>query len=194
VSEGITFKLAPAAAQIVASLKTWPVRMVAAIVRTMYRQNQLTIAHISKVRMRGNDGKPFPPALGKLGIRSAHLVRSLRASRPRGFGTVIVSNIGSNVRYAGVHEFGATINRVQKAGSIRLRTDARGNRLRQASNPNLFVFAGKKHKRAETVPFAGGKRFTIRIPARAPITHGIEDRVPDYEQAISAAIENTKPV
>jgi hypothetical protein len=190
----VEFKLLPAAAQIVSRLKEWPVRMVAALIRTMYRQNQLTIAHISKVRMRGNNGKPFPVSEHKLGIRTAHLVRSLRASRPRGFGDLILSSIGSNVKYAGTHEFGATIQRVQLAGSIRLRTDKDGNRLRQVRNPNLFVFAKRSHKRFENVPFAGGKRFSIRMPARAPITHGIRDRVPDYEQAMSTAIERTNPL
>lgn len=192
--EFIQIKLTPGAQAIASSLQTWPQRMLAAMVVAMDLQNQATIAHISSKRMRGNNNKPFPAALGILGIRTSHLMKSLRASKATVAAEKINSSIGTNVSYAGVHEFGAVVQRTQLAGSVRLRTDAKGNRIRQAKNPNLFIFAKDSHKRAETVPFAGGKRFSIRYPNRAPITRGIEDRVNDYSNAMSAAIESTQPL
>jgi hypothetical protein len=192
MSDEIKFQFTPEASAILNSLETWPARLLTALARTMDKENQLTIAHISQVRMRGNNGKPFPPEQGILGIRTGHLYRSLRASEARVLVGAIVSGLGSNVRYAGTHEFGADIKRVQLAGSVRLRVDRQGNRIRQARNPNLFVFAKRTHKRFETVQFDGGKRFSIRIPARAPITRGIRDRVPDYSKAMSKTVETTK--
>jgi phage gpG-like protein len=164
--------------------------MMNAIAREMDLQNGYTIAHISKVRMRGNDGKPFPPEQHILGIRSANLVRSLWASEAEVNGSTVTGTIGSPVKYAAIHEFGGTVKRVQLAGSVRLRTDARGNLLRQGKNGKLAVFAKAEHKRAVTVAYDGGKRFEFTIPERAPIRSGIADRAAAYGQGIGAAIVN----
>jgi hypothetical protein len=185
----INITLTPSAQKIASSLKSFPIRMLDEMIKALDRENQLTIGHITEARLTGKG--PFPVAEGKLGVRTGHLRRSLRASRAVAAGTQITSTIGTNVVYAGVHEFGGTFKRTQLAGSVRLRTGSDGNLMRQASNPRLAVFARGTHKRFTNVPFSGGKRFTVSFPARAPIRRGIEDRMANYSAALSAAIERT---
>lgn len=159
-----------------------------AIGREMDAQNDLTIGHISTARMRGNNNKPFPVSDHKLGIRSAKLVQSIHATKSVATGDGVQSSIGSNIKYAGIHEFGGTIKRVLLAGSVRLRTDRAGNLLRQGKNGKLAVFARKSHKRFTTASFSGGKRFETVIPARAPFRHGIQDRLDETGKAVGGAI------
>jgi len=189
----ISISLSPAAQTIVAALRSLPARLAAAMAGAMDLENQFTITHISQRRMRGNNNRPFPPELGILGIRSGRLVSSLRASPAKVEGNQITSTIGTNVVYAGVHEFGATLTRTSRPGEVRLRTDARGELLRQGPGGRLAIFARARHRRVRTVAYAGGRVYDIHIPARAPITRGIEDRVPNYSAALSEAIEATPP-
>lgn len=162
--------------------------MMRAIARTMDVQNHLTIAHISSARMRGNNNKPFPVSEHKLGIRSALLSKSIRATKSTVQGDTVTSSIGSNVKYAGIHEFGGTIKRVLLAGSVRLATDRQGNLLRRGKNGKLAVFARKSRKTATTVAYSGGKRFEVTIPARAPFRHGIADRQKEIGAAVSQSV------
>lgn len=64
--------------------------------------------------------------------------------------------MGSNLAYARIHQEGGDIERTTKAGSVRLRRIA-GGKIR---------FAKRRHKRAWDVAYAGGKDYTIHIPAR----------------------------
>jgi len=78
------------------------------------------------------------------------------------------AGIGSNVIYAAIHQLGGDIERQAYSGSVRLRTTATGNLLRQGAKgraKNLAVFAKAKHKRTRTVDFTAGGH-TIHIPAR----------------------------
>jgi phage gpG-like protein len=167
-------------------------RMIADILRglraTMDEQNQLTIGHTQQARLTGKG--PFPVSEGRLGVRTNRLRASLRAAKTRIVGTSIVSSIGSNVEYAAAHEFGAKQSRITKPGVARLRLDRFGQLLRQSENygDNRAVFAKKSHKNVYEKAYAGGKSYTVDIPARAPITHGIEDRKAEYERAMSASI------
>lgn len=72
---------------------------------------------------------------------------------------------GAASDYAPIQQLGGTINRAPYSTKVRLRTDAKGDLLRQAKSPNLAVFAKKTHKRArETWHLVPG--FSITIPAR----------------------------
>jgi phage gpG-like protein len=161
--------------------------MLRQIARTLDEQNQLTIAHISTVRMRGNNGKPFPVEMHVLGIRSARLIKSIRASKAQVSGSVVEGGIGSNVKYAGPHEFGARIKIPAREGTVRLRTDRSGSLMRQIGFPTLAVFARRKHKQAKEISYSAAAH-DINIPARAPIRTGIQDRRPQYGTAIANAI------
>ena len=89
--------------------------------------------------------------------------------------------IGTNVVYAAIHQFGGTINRAPYEGKLRLRTDAKGNLLRQGKEgkaSRLAVFArgaesrlGAEHKRYTERAYKV-HAYQIHIPARPffPIT------------------------
>lgn len=157
-----------------------------AIARELDAQVQLTVAHIVEKRLTGKG--PFPVSENRLGERTHLLRNSLRGIKVTVDGDTITASIGSNVKYAGVHEFGGTIKRVLLAGSVRLATDRKGNLLRQGKNGKLVVFARKSRKSVQTVSFLGGKRFEITIPERAPIRTGIADRQAEIGVAVSKAI------
>lgn len=75
------------------------------------------------------------------------------------------ASVGSNVAYAAIHQFGGTINRAPYSSTVRLRTDAKGNLVRQKTNSRLAVFAKASHKRAVTRRYTVGA-YGITIPAR----------------------------
>lgn len=94
----------------------------------------------------------------------------LAASVTSDFGTdfALVGAGGAASAYAGVHQFGKTITRPPYSVKVRLRTDAKGNLLRQGTEGNaarLAVFAKDSHKRARESWHEVGE-FTIKIPAR----------------------------
>jgi phage gpG-like protein len=154
------------------------------LAREMDYQNQLTIAQIQAGHLSG------PTTDSSLSVRTNRLRSSVRASKAIILGTGVASTIGSNVVYAGAHEFGAVIERTVKAGSVKLRTNKRGDILRHGANGKLAIFAGRQHKQFKEVKFAGGKSYTITIPARAPFGHGIADRLPDYTAAFERVTED----
>lgn len=75
---------------------------------------------------------------------------------------------GAASAYAGIHQFGGTVERPAYSVKTRLRTDAKGTLLRQAAEgkgKNLAVFAKDDHKRVREswheVP-----AYRVQIPAR----------------------------
>ena len=55
---------------------------------------------------------------------------------------------GTAKDYAAIQQFGGTINHPPREAKTRLRTDRKGNLIRQAASENLAVFAKKSHKLA----------------------------------------------
>lgn len=72
---------------------------------------------------------------------------------------------GAASAYAAVQQFGATVERAPYSTKVRLRTDAKGNLLRQGKDGKLAVFAKDSHKRARESWHEVGA-FTVKIPAR----------------------------
>lgn len=157
-------RLTPEAHAALARMQTFPERMKDAIRATMDLENELTVGHIQQHRLsqRGPD---------TLGVVTGRLRRSLRPSKARVIGNAIVSAIGTNVKYAGIHEFGGRtaphVIRARAGGALRFRV---GN----------AILLRKK------VNHPGSQ-----IPARAPIRKGIADRSQAYGNALSAAILST---
>lgn len=186
----VSIEISANAQKVLARMEKFPAAMAAAMGRAMDQQNQLTVAHIQATRLSGKG--PFPVAEHRLGEKtgrlrsSVHRTDAVVSQTPGGF--TVVSSIGSNVKYAAIHEYGGIIRRTQKAGSVRLRTDHQGNLIRQGKNGKLAVFAKSTHKRFKSVDYAGGKKVEAVIPARAPFSTGIEDRLPSYKRALSNAI------
>lgn len=75
------------------------------------------------------------------------------------------AGLSTNKPYAALHNFGGEIRRHPFSSTVRLRTDAQGNLLRQTDHGNLAVFASRRHKRATERRFTSSG-FTIRIPQR----------------------------
>ena len=132
--------------------------MAQSVARAMDRENQFAIGHIqaTKLSQRGPS---------TLGVVTNRLRGSLRATPAMVSSSAVESSIGTNVKYAGAHEFGT------KPFSIRPRA---GKVLRFAT-PRGVVFA-------RMVKHPG-------LPARRPIGSGIEERAANYSEAMSKAIE-----
>ncbi len=81
---------------------------------------------------------------------------------------------GTNLFYAGIHEFGGTIHISGRTRTLFHRTDAKGNLLRR-SKGNLLVFAKASHKRKSAYTF-GQKSYNIIVPARPFIKLTQEDK------------------
>lgn len=95
---------------------------------------------------------------------SGNLARSITAAVK---GRKVVLGVPEGIKYARIHQKGGVIDREGRSGSVRLRTDARGNLLRQGQGRlgNLAVFARGDHKRAVERAFTHGA-YQIPMPAR----------------------------
>lgn len=157
--------------------------LMAALAREIDLQTQLTAAHIVEKRLTG--AGPFPVSDHRLGVRTNLLRNSVRASSATVSGDTITSGIGTNVKYAGTHEFGLTIRHKARTGTVRLRTDRKGILIRQKDG-KLAVFARNTHKQAKAVQYQG-KAYEITYPERAPFRFGIRDRADAMGNGVSRA-------
>ena len=178
------------AAAVLAKVEAFPQDMARAIADAMDDQNQITVGLIQTERLSGQG--PFPPAEGRLGEKTGRLRPSAHRtdaviSNDDAAGFRVTSSIGSNVRYAKTHEFGADYSRTSRPGSVRLRTNAAGELLRQPGRRGA-IFAGTGHKRIRAVAYAGGKTFPVHVPERAPFRRGLFSRVASYTRALSNGI------
>jgi phage gpG-like protein len=184
----LTITLSPEASRLLAACPQWPDALKRAVAKTLDLQLALTVGHIQARRLTGRG--PFAPAEGRLGVRTNRLRSSLNAAPVQIQGNVISGSIGSNVGYAGLHEFGATITKTSKPGTVRLRTNKAGELARQKGG-RLAVFAKKTAANAREVSYLGGKSYTVTYPERTPIRRGITDRLPNLSRALSTAIVAT---
>jgi phage virion morphogenesis protein len=84
--------------------------------------------------------------------------------------------VGTNAPYGAAHQFGGTFAHKLKPGKVRLRTDAKGNLLRQGKDGRLAVFAKKSHKRAVERSY-DGKDYSVTMPARAFLGISLDDEI-----------------
>lgn len=80
--------------------------------------------------------------------------------------TEAVVGVRAGIKYALVHQFGHIFNRTVKPGSVKLRTNKKGQLIRQKDYKNLAVFGKKKHKLTKEVSYPGGRSYQIKIPQR----------------------------
>ena len=183
MSVQVQITLTKEAEQIVRKLQTLPVAVMKAIAAGMDKANQFAVGRIQKDHLTGTG--PFPVELHKLGKRSSRLLGSVNASPAVVEGETVRSGIGSNVSYAAIHEFGGRIHKERSTKFVRLKTDARGNLVRNLKGG--AIFAKKKHNRFKSVR-AVVPQHDINIPERAPFRTGIAEAAPDYRREISRAI------
>ncbi len=181
MSEFIQIDVTSNAQEVLLRVKGFPPRMALAVAKALDEENELTVGYIDaqKLSRRG------PTTLG---VRSNRLRSSVRASKATVSGAVINSAIGSNVVYAGAHEYGFD-------GNVTVRSFFRKNhRSDQSSASAEFNPKTGKIRKIKPRLAASGvshvRSFNrhMRIPERAPIRTGIRERSPRYSAAISAAI------
>ncbi len=144
--------------------------MMKAAGRAMDLQNQLTVSHIQQEYL--SFPKSGPTVANGLRVQSNRLRGSIRAVKAvvsgSGADVGLVSAIGSNVKYAAIHEFGGTTR----------------PHLITAKNGKALRFMG-----------AGGVVFrrSVRhpgstLPARGYVQAGINDRADDLAEAMGRAM------
>jgi phage gpG-like protein len=148
------------AQEVLRSIQTMPQRLSIAMAAAMNDENKYTVGYIQerKLSQRGST---------TLGVRSDRLWNSVRATKPVINGTSISSSIGTNVKYAAVHEFGT--------GPFTIRP---------------------KNKKALRFSVGGAFHFAKQVrhpgfPARRMFGSAIEEREAEYNKAMSKAITST---
>ena len=161
------------ARDVLKGMRSFPVRLADNVRRELDKQNRLTINYVARTRLS------FPrnstPGMAGLRVITGNLRRGLIAGLvpARQVGDSIIGSIQNNVKYAAVHEYGATIS---PRGKI---TAKRGHALR-------FTVGGRVLFRRSV-----NQTRPIYIPARAPVRHGIEERSEIYSDTISRVILRT---
>ncbi|MDR1192188.1 MAG: phage virion morphogenesis protein [Verrucomicrobiales bacterium] len=194
MSTEIKIEISPEAEALIKRLRDTSRLLPKAIAETLDRENELTVSAIQDERLSGKSSKGYENVGGDwqqkkakrkgfqwrvvkleslsgkqvLHVRSNLLRKSIRRSVATVNGSAIVSAIGSNVKYAAIHEYGGTT----PAHVIRAR-----NRKSLA-----FRFKGDLIFRRQ-VNHPGSK-----IPARPYIGPTIAERKTMYKTAIYATI------
>lgn len=109
--------------------------------------------------------------------RTGKLAGSVRVVETTLSGSTIDGGVqagGGPIFYAKIHEFGGTFDR--KAGTVKLRVDAKGELLRQLKNGNLAVFAKKSHTRTKEVAYDAG---TVTFPVRSFMRSTLAEEQPN---------------
>jgi phage gpG-like protein len=158
-------KLRTNAARIAREISEFPAHMSDAVAAAMDLQNQLTIGYTVKNKLTAAN----PPYLN---VRTGRLRGSLRASRAIVRGKRITSDIGTNVAYAGVHEYGFK-------GTVQVKA------FERQIPPGRF---GRNSAGGGTERVRAHSR-RVKFKARHMIHDGVEDTLQDYADKISAAIE-----
>ena len=173
----VTIELTPESRAKLDSLQRMTLRVMQAIRKAHDAVNERTVKHIALRRMSADKFQPpLAPYRGILRTKSNFLRDTLRENKAVVEGTQVISSIGSNVKYAGVHEFGFSGTQHVEAhrSTIFRRLSATGKPLKRKRMTGYTIV--RSHDRQ------------MRIPARQPIYRGIMDCVQDYTDTISKAI------
>lgn len=137
-------------------------------------------APLKKSTLKGRKGGG---AGAKILQDSGQLASSITATSDSTSATVTVGKV-----YAAIHQFGGQIVYAPRSIRVRLRTDRKGNLLRQEGKPNLAVFAKDKHKRAVTV-WGESAGWSVQIKARPflPVDNN-GNLAPDTQRAVTEMI------
>jgi hypothetical protein len=164
----LRLELKPEALALLRGLPDAPVRAEQAMARALDLQNELTIGYAQRNKLSGSG----PTTLG---VRTGLLRRSLHRTDAVVSGPLIAGAIGSNVAYAGVHEYGFD-------GDVQVKGFVRRNRRQD-------LFSVKKKKlSANGISFV--KAFTrhMHLPERSFVRSSINERLPKYNSALSKAV------
>jgi phage gpG-like protein len=163
-------------------IKSFPKRILPAIKRGMTVAMPLITGKIVNERLKGQG--PFPVSDHKLGVKSGRLYRSVRWTLPEISGQTVLGSIGTNVKYAGAHEFGFS-------GSVQVRAHSR----KSFSHRSFLGGTTKSGKQKTVRKKVRGADIQVRthtrklnIPERAPIRTGISDHKAILGEEITKAV------
>ena len=171
------------AAQIVRGLARFPAAMIALVARAMDVENELTVGDIDARKLSRRGPKT-------LGVRTNRLRSSIRAKQTVVTGLTAQSSIGSNVVYAGAHEFGFSGTVPVRAHTRRRLTyagDGRKTYKRMDARGRIHTVSRKARSTAEVI-LVRAHPMKMATPERAYIRSTIQERAPRYSAAVSAAI------
>lgn len=183
MSTPVSVTITDNAAAVISQVAGFPPRMAEAVAAAMDRENQLTIGHAQAKYLSG-------PRPLRLGVRSNRLRSSLNASKAAIEGKTVSSTIGTNVKYAGVHERGFDGNVTVRSHTMRVAAlDLYSVKGRVVKGWELAGTGAKRARRVAT-GFATVRSFTrhMKMPARPYLAPAVADRAENYGASISAAI------
>lgn len=162
MSVEISISLSPESARFIAQLHIAPEHIQRALCRVIDEQNQLTIGDMTRLRLSRRSKTT-------LGVVTNRLRSSIRVSNTVVTSDGVQTSIGTNVVYAGAHEFGFN-------GNITVRSHSRTIKK---------IFGKRVAPRSQTV-----REHTRRmhLPERSFIRRTLYERAPAYTAAIGTAI------
>lgn len=192
MSTEIRIEIPAEAAAKITALGELPKELLETVRATIDVQNESIVAHIQARRLTAPGAtRPLPPSHGILRHVTGRVKKSLRRNDAQIRGETVEGTIGTNVRYAGVHEFGFE-------GDVQVKA----HRAKNAATDVLLVSGGRRIFRWE-LEGSGAKRAKqvasgtvqvrahsrrMKIPARAPIARGIEDKAEKTGKALGEAV------
>jgi hypothetical protein len=188
MSAPILIDLTPEAKARIAAFEQAPDTIRFAIAKGMDKALPEVASNIQAQRLTGLG--PFPVEEHKLGIRSGQLRESVRWTPSVIEGDSVTGSIGSQVRYAAVHEFGFD-------GDVQVKPFFRKYRGRDrfARVEHVSPTTGRKYrsttKTASGVSGVGSHTRHMRIPGRAPFGYGVQDNVEMISTTVSEAVTAT---
>jgi phage gpG-like protein len=183
VSQPFEIKISSNAAETLGALGRFAPAMQQQIAKALNLENELSIGamQVNKLSQRS------PTTLG---VVSNRLRSSLRKSAAIVSESTVESALGTNVAYAGVHEYG--IDRTVQVKSFS-RKNPRGNQS-AVNVAEVSLGSGRIRRRKSIVQTASGVSFVkphsrrMRMPERSFIRSTISERAPNYSAAVSTAI------
>lgn len=166
----------------VKELQKYPDKLAKAIMDAFTKETHEAVRHITIKRLRGSG--PFPVSLHKLGHVTGQWSRSLTWEGPFRKGNEVRVLIGAMkatadaLSYGAAHEFGFKGNVRVPATDV----DEHRRRLRKPTGRRKYAKVRAHKRKAHTKK--------VNIPARAPISFGIQDRTQDFARAIGQAIQS----
>lgn len=171
------------ATAILTDLQGFTAAMQSAVAAAMDKQNQLTIGIAQRRYLSG-------PRPAKLGVVTNRLRGSLNAAPARATATEVISSLGTNVEYAGAHEYGfqgsVTVraharnvfrSHQTKGGAV---FDPRTGRVKRQASKRVSLLTGQAQVRAHT--------RQMNVTARPFLAPALADTSKDYGVAVSEAI------
>lgn len=175
-----TIALSSNARSVLSGLDAFPRAMLLGIAAALDRENEITVGSIQREKL----SRRGPTTLG---VRTNRLRSSVRPAKAVVSADGVVSAIGSNVVYAGIHEYGFTGAVQVKAHTRKRALDALGAAVVAVFDPRTGAI--KRGQANPTGPIAvAAHARQLKVPARRYIGSTIDARADAYSRALSAAV------